>query len=168
MLLASRVAGSIWVCREVEVEEKRFASEVRGVVLAMVERAGSGQPIAVERDALSLESIRDGHTLTKFGVPATREKPDVGGEGRADRSDRADGGAAAAAAAAAASGEGSTGAEADRVLVPSKDLCEDLAALLSDKEMADSALSDAEAARMEQLLAVSDACKAWQKADKQR
>ena len=152
---------------DAENEEKQFAVEVRGMVLAMVERVAADQPMSVERDALSLESIRDGETLGTYGVLATRARPDVHGEsGTArERSERATDGAAAASASSA--GESGGGDSADRVHVPAKHLCDDLAILLGDKEMADSALNDSEAARMEQLLAVSDACKAWQKADKE-
>ena len=161
---------------EAEVAEKRFAGEVRGLVLSMVERLAAGQPIAAERGSLSLECIRDGQTLARFGVPSTRERPDVEGDGPggAGARDAADGAAAepGAASGASASSAGDAGSaagdSADRVLVQPQELCEDLASLLEDKELADSALSDAEAARMEQLLAVSDACKAWQKSDKDR
>ncbi|KAA0166122.1 hypothetical protein FNF27_07538 [Cafeteria roenbergensis] len=164
------------VLREAEVAEKRFAGEVRGLVLSMVERLAAGQPIAAERGSLSLECIRDGQTLARFGVPSTRERPDVEGDGPggAGARDAADGAAAepGAASGASASSAGDAGSaagdSADRVLVQPQELCEDLASLLEDKELADSALSDAEAARMEQLLAVSDACKAWQKSDKDR
>ena len=131
----------------------------------MVERATTGQPLSVDRDALSLESIVDGTTLARFGVPANRVTPFINvqavqpregaSDGRASKADRGVGGS-------------ENTSDADRVLVSVKDLCEDLASLLSDKELTDSALGDAEASRMEQLLAVSDACKAWQKANRER
>jgi stringent starvation protein B len=140
---------------------------VRSLVVVMVERATTGQPLSVDRDALSLESIIDGTTLARFGVPSNRVTPFInvqavqaregGGDGRTSKVERA-----------VASSEGVSSSDADRVLVSIKDLCEDLASLLSDKELTDSALGDAEASRMEQLLAVSDACKAWQKANRER